>query len=133
LEKLKKLLFEKYFSINYTRDYLSQTTFMHAATCGDIAILNFLIDSGAELNRIENNGMTALHLTMMHNNNKNTYEITKILLENEIDLDIKDKWGDTALDKALKYGRASKIISLLRDKEHIKELIKLKNSEREIR
>ena len=61
-----------------------------------IAAMTLLIDKGADPNLVNDNGETALHIAVSRGD-----ALVKFLAENGTMLDIKDKFGRTALDVAM--------------------------------
>ena len=61
-----------------------------------IAAMKLLIDKGADPNLVNDNGETALHIAVSRGD-----ALVKFLAENGTMLDIKDKFGRTALDVAM--------------------------------
>jgi len=65
---------------------------MSAVLWGKLTIINFLIEQGIDLNLRNYDGATALHYAVSSSYSKNLIlEITQIL-ENGIDINIKNKW-----------------------------------------
>jgi ankyrin repeat protein len=61
-----------------------------------IAAMKLLIDRGADPNLVNDNGETALHIAVSRGD-----ALVKFLAENGTRLDVKDKFGRTALDVAM--------------------------------
>jgi ankyrin repeat protein len=81
-ELVKLLIEEKDFNVN-TKDGLGRTAIMEAArNHNNIELVNLLIQRGASINAVDNDGNTALTESVHHNN----VEIFKLLLQNGADL-----------------------------------------------
>jgi ankyrin repeat protein len=72
-----------------------KTLFDILLTVGDA---NELIRNGADVNTMTNNKLTPLHITP-------NIDIAKILIEHGADINAKDNFGDTVLDKQLYYNK----------------------------
>ncbi len=64
----------------------------------------------ADIN-LKNNGYAPIHLALMRRR-KDTKEIVEILIKHNVDIDIKDRDGDTALHKAV-FNEYVEVIELL--------------------
>ena len=81
------------------------------ATQPSFKIVKQIIDNGADVNSIDDDGQTPL-MYAVDNWSDDAAEIVKILLENGADVNARDKFGDTALIMPAAHGR-SKIIQTL--------------------
>ncbi|RDD44016.1 Caskin-1 [Trichoplax sp. H2] len=75
-----------------------QSPLMTAARCGRADIVNVLVEAGFDINRKAANG-TALHEATLFSK----IEVVELLIEHEIDVMIKNDFGETALDIANKF------------------------------
>lgn len=93
----------------------SEVTALHlAAWRGNLDIVKLLLENGADINKKNKDGNTALFMTAL----KNCPEIAKIakfLVNNQADYNIRNKSGQTALDWAIKNKR-TEIAELLSQK-----------------
>lgn len=93
------------------RDSEGEPVFVTAASNGDLEMLKFLQEFGANINaRSRADGQTAL----MRAVEKGHQPSISWLLDNEVDLDTRDKRGETALIKAAKL-RRSRLVEQLVD------------------
>jgi ankyrin repeat protein len=97
------------------RNYEGQTAFMKAARCGMAKSVDILMSNKININDVDNNGCTALHLAVQKENKyynqayswmipKYNQTIDLLLSCNGIDLSITNKDGKTALDLAKEVG-----------------------------
>ncbi|XP_078424344.1 death-associated protein kinase 1 isoform X2 [Cetorhinus maximus] len=73
---------------------------MIAAGCGNVQILNLLIQKGAKIDVQDKSGSNALYWAARHGHT----ETLKFLLQKECPLNVQDKSGETALHVAARYG-----------------------------
>ncbi len=100
--------------------FYGNTALMFAAYQGNIDILKYLIDKGANINHQNSNGDTALTLTVICSNNK---EIIKTLIKAGADVSHKNHRGQTALD-IIKHKAESIYKNLDRTSDYDQGLIK---------
>jgi len=74
--------------------------------------VNGLIDEGAEINALGEDGKTAL----MHAVEQNSTQVVNLLLEADANVSIKSKNGKTALEMAEEMGDREEIVLLLNNK-----------------
>jgi len=79
------------------------TALMRASRYGEVEVVKLLIEAGAD------NGYTAL----MEASDNNYVEVVKLLIENGANINVKDKFGNTALIYASRYDR-KEIVYLLK-------------------
>lgn len=79
-----------------SRDGFGRTALMVAARYGELEIVRFLINNGADVNAKDNNGQTALILAVDGRN----IELVKYLVSHGADVNAKDNDGETALKLA---------------------------------
>lgn len=110
-----RYLFEHGADPNY-KNRFKQTSFSTAIENGAINSVKEYIRANVDLN-IKDQGMTPLHYALT----ENQYDILKLLLESGADPSIKDKYGDTPLDFAIKIGATDEEIDLLQtyDKKYV--------------
>lgn len=89
--------------------YNTNTALTYAARDGFTEIARVLIDSGADVNWIDGEGVTPLILAAF----KNHVDLAQLLLKHEADTTIRDQWDRTALDYALRRGEDDAIAQLL--------------------
>jgi ankyrin repeat protein len=78
----------------------NKTVLMHAAMCENAEIVKMLIDAGADVNKKDKNGMTALMHAVYNlgqTSPKSNVEISKILIESGADVNMVTEYNDTAL------------------------------------
>ena len=80
----------------------------YAVRTGALESISLLIDAGADINSQNKKGETALMI-------QNDLKITELLLKNNVDVNIKDNSGQTALHHSIKKEK-SEVISLLLEK-----------------
>lgn len=80
--------------LNSKDPYANSTPLITASVFGKINAVKFLIDAGADLNALNNDGATALHSAAFFCNT----EIVEVLLEAGIDKTVRNKYGQTALE-----------------------------------
>jgi ankyrin repeat protein len=91
-------------------DFDGRTALGHAAAEGQIDIVRFLIDHGANINSQDNFGYTPLHFTCQNQH----VEITRLLLGKGALIEIVDKFGNTPLSRAVFSSRGrGEVIQLL--------------------
>jgi ankyrin repeat protein len=91
--------------------YDDEQGLLESATKGDLPSVKKEIDKGANINAFDENGNTALHLSVINEK----LEIVKFLVERGANLNQKDKIGDTALANASALGNLE-IVKYLIDK-----------------
>ncbi|MEM9088744.1 MAG: ankyrin repeat domain-containing protein [Cyanobacteria bacterium P01_F01_bin.53] len=89
--------------------YNTNTALTYAARDGFTEISQLLLDSGAEVNWIDAEGVTPLILAAF----KDHPELAELLLVHGADATIVDQWNRTALDYALMRGEDDPIVQLL--------------------
>jgi ankyrin repeat protein len=87
------------------------TPLMAAVYKRDIPIITILLKNGADVNKTDEKGTTALHYATMFNNT----EIAEQLINSGAKANIKDNTGKTAYDHAITY-KNEKIITLIKTK-----------------
>ena len=132
IKLVKELINNKQIDIN-ARDRHGRTALILASFMGFAPIVKFLLDNGADVNLKEDtNGDTALHIIV---NSKPNTSILKLLLDNpNIDVDIKNIHGNTALMYAEK-NNSQDLFKLLKKYQYEylpykKEVIKRLNEKR---
>lgn len=88
-----------------------ENAFLNACGCknNDISIVEGFIDSGIDINCIDESEYTGLMLASYHGND----QIVDFLLKNKAKLDLKDDEGETALMSATRQGFVGIVRSLL--------------------
>lgn len=89
--------------------YRTNTALTYAARDGFTEIARLLLDSGADVNWIDGEGVTPLILASF----KGHENLVRLLLERGAEIDIQDQWNRTALDYALRRGETDAIAKLL--------------------
>lgn len=84
-------------------------TALMRATAGYHDIVRLLLDEGAEVNRRNMNGETALLLAIQYGHE----DIVKMLLDSKADVYAMNSWGHTAIHKAATYGEVTILRQLL--------------------
>jgi len=82
LELAKYLIHKKDFDVNSTKRKSGMTPFMQAACYGDIELMKFLIECGANINAKDKNGMDALRYTQVLGR-KRAEEFLENILKND--------------------------------------------------
>lgn len=102
-------------------DKNGRTPTILAASEGHLAIIDILIEKGADLNAQDRDGLTALSWACL----KGHYNAALALLEQKVDVNHADQSGRTALDLATFYGDV-RLVQLLIDKgaqvEHVDKI-----------
>ncbi|MBU0467988.1 MAG: ankyrin repeat domain-containing protein [Candidatus Omnitrophica bacterium] len=103
--------------INGPGPYQSKTLLMEASWWGQVDIVKMLIEQGAEVNLINENGYTALSEAISNANEDflDQFEIVKILVENGADIHLTGMFKMTPLMLAIKSGDQN-IIDYLKEK-----------------
>ena len=70
-----------------------------AALAKDLALLKELLILGADINEKDYNGLTAIYYATQNGD----YEMTKFLIENGADYEVRDPYGNTPLSNAVFY------------------------------
>jgi len=105
-ENVKKLLSE--FGIDALDSY-HRTSFIWASFYNNTALLNWLIDNGANINHQDRNGFSALHFI----GKAQHYDSAKILINKNANLELKDSNGNTPLMDAIFNSKGNyKIVNL---------------------
>ncbi len=92
------------------RDDEGRTKLMMAAKDGDIALIEDLLYSGAQINAKDNEGWTALMYAARFQSNS---DVTKLLLYKGAERSSKNKYGLTALMLASAYSESAGVVSVL--------------------
>lgn len=79
-------------------DYTMQLLFM--ASKGDVSAVQDLLDEGIDVNNIDLDGRTALHIASCEGH----LEVVKLLLSRKANIDARDRWGSSAAADAKYYG-----------------------------
>lgn len=87
---------------------LNNEQILNIVSKGNISELKRLILNNVDLNYSDYDGRTAFHLACSNG----YYDIVKLLVENNINIDSKDRWGNTGLDDA-KREKQEKIVEYL--------------------
>lgn len=95
LIEIGRLLIEAGADVNKP-DTIGQTPLMDACFKGDYKFVKLLLDNGADINKGSNSGKTPLQYAVSSEN----YDLVKYLLENGADPFTKNKYSETALDRA---------------------------------
>lgn len=92
------------------KDEIGCTPLMHTAMIGDINVMKLLIDAGADVNRNDCKGNTALLISSQQVHG----DIVKLLINSGADVNIPDETGNTALMMASEQGNENMIDVLLK-------------------
>ncbi|WP_407428998.1 ankyrin repeat domain-containing protein [Treponema sp.] len=103
---------KKFISDANKKDSSGKTKLMQAAKSGDIALIENLLYSGAEINAKDDDGWTALMYAARFQKNP---DVTRLLLYKGADRTIKNKYGLTSLQLAAGYSQNSDVVSALLD------------------
>ena len=68
-----------------------------AALTGDADAVVLLARQGADLNQIDYNGRSALHMACVEGN----YKVVEVMIQQGANINIKDRWGQTPLQLAV--------------------------------
>lgn len=93
------------------RDNCNYTPFLYAVKCGNLKVLQLLLDHGADITAVTDDSRTSLHLAVKHSN---TAMIEFLLNKRSIDIQCSDRKGYLALHLAVKYGRLRECKLLLK-------------------
>ena len=110
-EKLKKYLTNDDFDINAQHDTMHITALMYAAMQNDIKLVQLLLQYGAQVNEQNDEGMTALVLAIINNENNEALPLIKLLLAHGADPRLHDARGITSLMMAAE--ESSEVVQLL--------------------
>ncbi len=101
--EIVELLLENGVTMNETMDYVHEITYedytvLHvAAHGGHVDIAKVLIRNGADVNAVDKDKKTALHVAAWNGHGGYSVEVAKVLLENGADVNAIDQWKRTAL------------------------------------
>lgn len=110
-EEIKSILLQN--EIDFCDSYL-RTPLIWSAVYNNSELLLWLIDNKANINHQDKNGYSALHFCAQ----EISIETAKILLENNIDIELSDFYGNTALWTAVFNAKGkNEIVELLLQKE----------------
>lgn len=109
------LLIKKGADPNEICSYLNMTSLMWAGSSDAPLAAQALIDNGADINKKDHLGETALH----HAIDWRDKEVIKVLLDNGIDINAQDNSGMTPLQKAIMRNNIAAIKTLLKYKADI--------------
>jgi len=91
-------------------DGYQRTSLIWASFYNNTELLKWLIDNGANINHQDRNGFSALHFAAK----EQRYDTAEILINNKVDLEIKDSNGNTPLIDAIFNSNGDyKIVDLL--------------------
>ncbi|HAD79567.1 ankyrin repeat domain-containing protein [Empedobacter falsenii] len=109
IEEVKNILIEN--KIDLEDSYL-RTPLIWASFYNNVDLLIWLIDNGANINHQDKNGYSALHFVAQ----ENCKNVVEILLNNGIDVELEDFYGNTALWTAVFNAKGNnEIVELLLD------------------
>lgn len=109
-DKVKNLLME--LGIDSCDSYL-RTALIWATFHGNITLLNWLIDNGANVNHQDRNGYSALHFSAQ----QKILDCAKILIEKGANLEAQDDYGNTPLWVAIFFAKDNhSLVKLLVEK-----------------
>ncbi|KAJ0255564.1 Integrin-linked protein kinase family [Hirschfeldia incana] len=94
-------------SVPENLDSTMQLLFM--ASRGDVDGVEELLDEGIDVNSIDLDGRTALHIASCEGH----YDVVKVLLSRRANIDARDRWGSTAAVDAKYYGN-TEVYNLLK-------------------
>ena len=77
------------------------TPLIIAASAGHVAICRYLLDNGAAVNSVTDQGRSAL----LYACSKNHDDVAKLLLDRHADINLQDKFGSSPLHRASSCGR----------------------------
>ena len=106
-DAVKALLAHKVADVN-ARDSHGATPIHYAAACGNEALINELVKSGAQVGLIDNRGMTALYKAAANGHEA----VVKLLIDRGANVNTVGEQGLTALHVAARNGR-EKVVKLL--------------------
>lgn len=87
-------------SVNFRMGHCRRTMLQTACRDGDIKKCMFLLQAGADVNKRDTQGMTALHLAMQTPSMFHPLEIVTMLLDKGCKINVQDKRGHTPLHLA---------------------------------
>lgn len=93
-------------------DNKGSTLVGNCCSLGKLDLIALLFELGANFNVIDGVGQPAIYLAAMTETNSNKQGLVKYLVEQGVDINIKNKKGDTPLHKACFWGQ-SNIVKLL--------------------
>ncbi|KAJ8672623.1 hypothetical protein QAD02_003882 [Eretmocerus hayati] len=84
--------------VNVKNDEHLKDSHMHDAVhCGDVELVKYLFDAGADLDRISSDGLGPIHLAVCLLNGKKRLQMIKQLIDIGSDVNIKNTGGFTCL------------------------------------
>jgi ankyrin repeat protein len=95
-------------SVNIEDNY-GRTVLLNAALYGNIELVEWVIEKGANINHTDKNGYSALHFAAQENHTN----VVKFLIEKNISLDIQDKNGNTPAWVTIMYWNGGKNFDIL--------------------
>ena len=110
--KVELLISKNSKAIINLKDKNGRTALMLACMRNNKEIVELLIKSGSNINEINNDGRTALIITIIHGYRHSYYEVIKLLIKSGINVDTQDKYQNTALIQSIWSGH-KEIVELL--------------------
>jgi len=113
-ERVGRLLAD---GVNVNEDFLSRIPLHDAVHSANEAIIKMLVEAGADVNRQDSDGRTALDMYVgfahEHWPNAKDVAVVELLLARGARVDIKDQWGRSPIDGALARSRPDLVKVLL--------------------
>ena len=113
IEVIQRLVKEKTLNVNITNNK-NKTPLMCRAENGNKDPLKILLENGADVNAVNNEGQTALHLATFRTS-KSYIECLNLLIEYKANVGLEDNQGRTALHWAAEKGNDETLESLLKE------------------
>ena len=98
------------------------TPLLRCVYSGLISLVEYLLKIGADVNAQNNNGETALHYLGLVGRASNHYDIVKLLLDYDININIKDKTSKTAIHNACQSANVGIARLLIKNGAKINEM-----------
>lgn len=103
-----------------SKDKYGQSTLHHAAKCNDVKMIEYLLSKRADVNIVQMNELTPLHLAVQENVDDSHYRSIRMLLKNGANINACTKYGRTPLQMSTFQNNFKTVELLLNYKADVK-------------